>query len=223
MRNKNILLGLFLIVIGLIFGLNALGVTDIDLFFKGWWTLFIIIPSINGIIQEDDKTFSIITLIIGIGLFLGIRNIIDFTIIFKLIIPVILIFMGLSFVFKDTIGNEVNNRIKELKKNTKEECYATFSTQDVKVEEEFKGISLNAVFGGITYDLRDAVIKEDVIINANCIFGGIDIIVPSNVKVVVKSNSIFGGIDNSVKQTKDKKEYTIYINGMCLFGGVEIK
>lgn len=223
MKEKNILLGLILIIVGIIAGLNALELTNINIFFKGWWTLFIILPSINGIIKEDDKTFSIITLLIGIGLFLGIRNILDFTIIFKLIVPIILIILGLSFVFKDTLGNDISKKIKELKNNNPEECYATFSTQDIKIEEEFNGISLNAIFGGITYDLKDAIIKEDVVINANCIFGGIEIKVPHNVKVVIKSNSIFGGMDNTLKPTKDKKEHTIYINGICLFGGVEIK
>ena len=41
----NILWGIVLIVIGVIFALNALDITSIDIFFDGWWTLFIIIPS----------------------------------------------------------------------------------------------------------------------------------------------------------------------------------
>ena len=41
---RNILWGLVLIILGLIFGGNALGITDINLFFDGWWTLFIIVP-----------------------------------------------------------------------------------------------------------------------------------------------------------------------------------
>ena len=45
MRNiKNILWGIILIIIGTIIGTNALGITNINIFFKGWWTLIIIIP-----------------------------------------------------------------------------------------------------------------------------------------------------------------------------------
>ena len=42
-------------MVGVIFGLNALGITDINVFFDGWWTLFIIIPSIIEIIKEPTK------------------------------------------------------------------------------------------------------------------------------------------------------------------------
>ena len=42
----NILWGLVFIAVGLIIGLNAMGITNINIFFKGWWTLFIIIPSL---------------------------------------------------------------------------------------------------------------------------------------------------------------------------------
>ena len=41
----NILWGVVLIIVGVIFGLNAVGLTDINIFFHGWWTLFIIVPS----------------------------------------------------------------------------------------------------------------------------------------------------------------------------------
>ena len=37
----NILWGIVLIVLGIIIGLNATGVTHINIFFRGWWTLII--------------------------------------------------------------------------------------------------------------------------------------------------------------------------------------
>ncbi len=47
MKNlESIVIGLILIAIGVIIGLNTLNITDINIFFDGWWTLFIIIPSI---------------------------------------------------------------------------------------------------------------------------------------------------------------------------------
>ena len=70
--------------------------------------------------------------------------------------------------------------------------------------------------------LREANITQDQIINATAVFGGIDIIVPSNVNVKVKSNSIFGGVDNKIIINKENAP-TIYVKAFCLFGGVEIK
>lgn len=51
----NILWGLVFILLGLIIGLNALGYTQINLFFRGWWTLFIIIPCFIGIFRDNSK------------------------------------------------------------------------------------------------------------------------------------------------------------------------
>ena len=53
---KNILWGLVLIVLGILLGGKALGLWNINVFFKGWWTLFIIVPSFIGLFDEDDKT-----------------------------------------------------------------------------------------------------------------------------------------------------------------------
>ena len=49
----NILWGVVLIIIGLIIGGNALGITHINIFFNGWWTLFIIIPCFIGLFREN--------------------------------------------------------------------------------------------------------------------------------------------------------------------------
>ena len=52
MKMKNItkiLWGTALIAVGGIIALNAFEITGIELFFDGWWTLFIIVPCLVGI------------------------------------------------------------------------------------------------------------------------------------------------------------------------------
>ena len=226
MKNlSRILWGIVLIFIGVIWGLNRTGVADINIFFDGWWTLFIIVPCFIGLFTDNDKTGNIIGLFVGVILLLGMQNIIDFNLIWKLLLPSIIVIIGLSLIFKNTFNSKINDEIKKLNnKNTKNNEYcATFSEQRIDIpNEEFKGATLNSVFGSITCDLREAKIKEDVVINTSAIFGGIDIIVADDVNIKIKSNSIFGGVDNKNKNNEDKK-YTIYVNASCLFGGVDIK
>ena len=222
---KNILWGIILVIIGVIIGLNTIGITDIDIFFDGWWTLVNIVPCFIGLFTNKDKTGNIIGLLVGVILLLGMQNIIDFNLIWKLLLPSIIVIIGLSLIFKNTFNSKINNEIKKLNnKNTKDNEYcATYSGQRIDFpNEEFKGATLNSVFGSITCDLREAKIKEDVVINASSVFGGIDIIVPDDVNIKIKSNSIFGGVNNKKKNNEDKK-YTIYVNASCLFGGVDIK
>ena len=223
-KTRNILWGFVFIVLGVIFGLNALDITDIDIFFNGWWTLFIILPSFINLFKDNEKTGNIICLFIGIVLLLCCQDFLEFDIVWKLMIPVILVIIGLSFIFKDILDSKVKKEIKKLNKNDSNEYCATFGGQKVDFDnEEFKGCNLTAVFGGVECDLRDSIIKEDTVINASSIFGGIDIQVPKNVKVRVTSTPIFGGVLNKRKNPKDENIKTIYVNATCIFGGVEIK
>ena len=66
-KTESVLWGIVLIIIGIIVGGNTFGITDINIFFDGWWTLFIIVPSFIGLFNDNDKTGSIIGLLIGIG------------------------------------------------------------------------------------------------------------------------------------------------------------
>ena len=222
----NVLWGLVLIVVGVIFGLNAIGVTDINIFFRGWWTLFIIVPSFIELIRSTNKMWSFIWLCIGIALLLCAQNILSFSLIGKLIFPFILVMIGISIIFKDTFNKKIADKIKNLnsEKGNFEEYCATFGGQKVDLTgQEFTGANLDAIFGSVELDISKATIKKDQVINANAIFGGIEIRVPAGVNIKVKSTPIFGGIDNKVKTNYNESLPTIYINGVAMFGGVEIK
>lgn len=222
---KNMLWGIVLIAIGVVLGLNAFYITNIDLFFDGWWTLFIIIPCFIDLFKDKDKTGNIVGLVIGIFLLLSCQELIDFSSLWKMVVPVVLILIGLSFIFKNTF-NDSAKKIKEINSKNKEndkEILAVFSSQKVNVgDEKFEGSSISCVFGGVSLDLREAKITSDIVINATSVFGGIDILVSDNVTVKVNSTSIFGGVDNKRENSSDNRKI-IYVNATCLFGGVDIK
>lgn len=224
MKNKgNLIWGVILIVLGLIIGFNSLGIANINIFFDGWWTLFIIIPSLADIIKRPSKRESYVWLAVGIVLLLCAQGILSFKIIGKLIFPAILVGIGLSILLKDKVGAKIKEKIKTLNEEGLEEYYATFSGQEINLKgEEFKGASLNAICGGIDLNLKEAQIQKDTLINITSVFGGVDIKVPSNVNVKVKSTSIFGGVDNKVKKYTENLP-TIYVKAFCLFGGADIK
>lgn len=219
------IIGFLLIFIGLILGLNAFGITNINLFFSGWWTLFIIIPSLVGLINDKEKTSSLIFLIIGVWLFLAERDLIEYELLIKLLLPVILISIGLLLVFKDVLS--INGKeIKKINANNKENnnYIAVFGSQDLKFEDEkVENLDLKSLFGGIKLDLRDAKIEKDIVINTLSVFGGIDIYVPDDVKVKVSSTPFFGGVEVKRGKQSSKKGITIYLNSVCIFGGVDVK
>ena len=214
-------------MIGLSIGLNTLDIVSFNILFVGWWTLIIIIPCLIGLINNEDKIGDIIGLLIGVALLLNAQGIISFDIIWKLAAPLILVIIGLSIILKGNKDSKTDAAIKKINSNDNEKTSvcSTFSSQNIKLnKEKINNLELNAIFGGIEYDLRNGVIKEDIVINATAIFGGIDIIVPDDVNVKIKSTSIFGGASNKKQLMDDKeKKHTIYINASCVFGGVDIK
>ena len=173
-----------------------------------------------------DVFIDSVGIIIGIILLLCCQDILNFRIIWKLLIPIILVIAGLCFIFKDTVGGKINKEIKKLNANKKGsiEYAATFSGQNINFDKQpFNGADLNAVFGGIKCDLRNSIINSDQVINASSIFGGIDIFVPASVQVKIKSTPIFGGVSDKSTHTANAEAPTIYINATCIFGGVDIK
>ena len=223
-RINSIIWGLALLAVSAVLILNAFEITNIEIFFDGWWTLFIIVPSLVGLFGGHDKTANIIGLLIGTFLLLSCQNIIDFDIMWKLAVPVIIAVIGIKMIFGGIGRNKRFIKSIEANGDDIKTGFAAFSGQDIRFDNEiFKGAELTAVFGGIKCDLRNAVFEGDAVINACCIFGGADILLPDNVNIKVNSNSLFGGFDNKKHQNSNDNQYTVYLNGTCIFGGVDVK
>ena len=208
-------------------GVNALGILKVNIFFPGWWTLFIIVPCAISLFSGDtDKWADIVGIIVGVALLLACQGLLEFRMIWSLIVPVILIAIGLSMLFKDVLGRKVAKEVKKLRgKSGQKEYWATFSGQNVNFDNQvFEGCNLEAVFGGVKCDLRKAEIKEDVLIRASAVFGGVTILMPKDVNVQVISSAMFGGTTNRYsKDELDETKKTIFVESTALFGGVEIK
>lgn len=222
---NGLILGIILVLLGIILGLNALEITNINIFFNGWWTLFIIIPSLIGLIKNEEKLDSFIWLLIGLLLLLIVNDVISMDLVWKLSIPVVLLLIGLSIIYKSFTRNKNLKEIKKIVSKDQEMTYytATFSKNLVKVDDEFINSEINAVFGEVVIDLSGAKIKEDIIINSTTVFGGIRLIVPKDVIVKTTSTSIFGGTNNKAIDSENKNAKIIYVNATNVFGGADIK
>ena len=194
---ENTVIGLIFIIIGVIIGLNTFHITNIDLFFDGWWTLFIIIPCFLGLFKDQDKTGNIIGLIVGIYLLLYCQGLINFQFAWKLVVPVIFVFIGLKMIFKDTFT----------KKKPHQNIY------DGKL------------YTGGNYDvtLSKAYLNEETTITISTLFGGVDLYLPDDVNIQIQSSNFLGGVDLHKRENKIENTKVIYLNARCIFGGINIK
>ena len=222
---SGILWGIVLVAVGVILTLNAFGVANVDIFFDGWWTLFIIVPCVIGLFTDYDKSGHLIGICIGVFLLLCCQDVLNFDMFWKLLVPAIIVIIGVKMILGSIFDNRGEQVFKQMKENntTVRSGAATFSGATFDYTGEiFEGAKLDAVFGGIKCDLRGAVINGDCVINASAVFGGIDIYVPENLNVKVSSNSIFGGVSGKERRN-NPSNHTLYLNATCLFGRVEVK
>lgn len=232
MRNKvsNLIWGIIFIVIGVGIAGNILFDWNFHIFFDGWWTLFIIIPCLLSIIRSGLTIAASGGLIIGVMLLVS--QYVDIGIDWwKLIIPAVLIVIGLKIMFQGAFRKPLNlnhkgyaeGHVEGNSNTTAKEYSAIFAGNKIRVTDRFTGTILNSIFGGISLDLRDAIIDSDVEIAATAVFGGIDIYVPSGVTVKVNNVPIFGGVSNKTVRSTDPNAYTIYLNSTTMFGGIDLK
>lgn len=228
-----LIVGLIFIVLGILYAGSALDIFEFSIFFPGFWTLFIIVPCFYALFKTgQDKTGPVIGLVIGFCFLINAQNIslhIDF---WPMFLAIICIVIGMRLIFPKKFSFSYNSNPKEIDNRYHNDgkgyinASALFSGKEIRLDNEvFCGGNLNATFGGIDLDLRNAVITENVKLNVSAIFGGIDIYVPSNVRILTEDVApLFGAVEvNRTYHTSSiESDPAIYISGTCLFGGVEI-
>ena len=215
MNKRNLFWGIVLIVVGILFLGRNMNWWNFSIFFEGWWTLFLIVPSIISLVRKESMGTSFLILVLGVLMLLASQNVIEWSTIWKVFLPIIIMVVGLSIIF----GNR-KVKTKMVKGNAKE-YVAIFSGVDEvinKIESDFK---MTAVFGGIELDMRDVVLESDLVIDCFTLFGGIDIRLPKDVVVKVNGLPIFGGVENKYRNNHEAK-VTVYINHTTICGGVDL-
>jgi hypothetical protein len=80
------------------------------------------------------------------------------------------------------------------------------------------------VLGGAELDFTDArFTAQTTYITVFCLFGGVNIRVRDGMRTVSKAVCIFGGVDNRGGTTTDPNAPLLVIEGLALFGGVDIR
>lgn len=93
--------------------------------------------------------------------------------------------------------------------------------------KDFRGAKMFAVFGGYEVDLLQAdMAGGEAYIEANAIFGGGEIRVPLQWRVVMQGVGIFGGYNDKTQHVvtdPSAPKKTLYVRGVAMFGGIEVK
>lgn len=153
-----------------------------------------------------------------------------------ILLPVILVAIGLAFIFKSGKGKQ---RTWQDRRKGKDLESAEYNSADgilrsknmfsgirqVVLDEVFRGGTIQNLFGGTAVDLRRTALPQgETYIDVECTFGGIEIYVPSGWKVVFRCNTCLGGCED--KRPADgvaDQTRILVIRGDITFGGIIIK
>ena len=87
----------------------------------------------------------------------------------------------------------------------------------------FTGGSLLAWFGGIELDLSEAELGDGARLSVHAVFGGVEITIPPTWRVESSAKAIMGGIDAPSGNRDDPSAPVLTVDGMAVFGGIEIR
>ncbi len=209
--STNIVIGILLVIIAIGYLGNIFEVWNFTLFFPGWWTLFIIIPSVVSMVSNGFKPVSSTFLIVGAMLLVKSLGILPEWLA-RSFIPLLILAIGFFIIFNAKTANLSKFYI------------ALFSGRTPNYNGKlFDGAICTALFGGIELKLDKAEITDGSTIYAAAIFGGIDISLPQGVNVETNCLPIFGGISESKLRVPNDGFPTIKINAVAIFGGIDVK
>lgn len=231
-KRNSISRGFVLILIGAFFLLRNMNL-NLPEWVISWQMIMIIIGLMISVMSNFKNNAGVILMFIG-GLFLA-KDIFELSYdVSRFIWPAALIIVGLYFIFRREGYKSSCDKKKE-----KDHAYvyspetedflqvsAIFSgVNRIVVSKDFKGGTMDAVFGGCDINLTQADFNGKIEIEANCVFGGAEIVVPANWEVKVMMNTVFGGVEDKrpVDLMTNNPDKILIIRGSCVFGGIEIK
>lgn len=226
-----IICGIVLLVLGIGGALGLMGLVEVD--FQGWWTLFIIVPSFVSLFTSKHKTGALFGLGAGVLLLLAARDVILWSDLWKYIVCLLAVIWGLSLIFcrrnSCSVVKGDGHAVEELKVISQDgrqihKINVSFGRQQYGFSgQRFEGADVQTSFGFTALDLRNADLLDGAVLKVECSFGGMEIRVDRDVCVKTAVDSSFGNVENKCDVQSASGVKTLYVNGNCSFGGVEIK
>lgn len=217
-----IIIGGFIVLIGLSLFLNEIGVNTFGFNPLSWWPLLLVILGL-WMFTRRKMIGGAFFILLGIMFLAG--SVFSFNA-FAVIWPLIIIFVGVSILFRpDKHGNwHDSGDMNQVHKDRLDESIVFWAQNEKVISDNFKGGKLDCVFGGFKLDLSEVKLAKDgASLEVSGVFGGGEIILPKGVKVEMENASIMGGITNRVTDKGGTDSPVLKIKATAVFGGLELK
>jgi hypothetical protein len=214
-----VLAGTVLVVLGVLFLLDAFDVLSAGEVIGNWWPIVIVaIGFVRLVGRPPDPLGGGITTAIGLVLLGVTLDVIEGSVL-ALVWPLALMAFGAYLVF---FRSRTRSRPQDVDAVS---AVVIFSGRELApTSQAFTGGSLVALFGGIELDLRGCLLAEGAHLDVTTAFGGCDIRVPPGWRIDVRGPAILGGVDNGARgQVLPPDAPTLSLRVLAVLGGVEVE
>lgn len=216
-----LVMGLLIIVVGVLFTLDNMGIAHAEDFLR-YWPLGLIAIGLVKLWQagrgEGGGFGGVVFVAAGAVLLLDSLDMIRVTM--HELWPMLLVLFGASMVWRGVTGRRAISS----------DSTATVSGMAIlggfkrgNNSRAFKGGDLTAVMGGCEIDLRQASIEGEAVIDVFAMWGGIEMRVPETWTVVNRVMPLLGGVEDKTHPPPGVTNQTLVLRGFAIMGGVEVK
>jgi predicted membrane protein len=216
-----IIVGLIIVLVGLAFLLDRLGIHSLWGIGLGdlWPVILIVLGGVMFQRRGPNMRVGIILAVLGI-VFLA-SEILGWNI-WSIGWPVLVIGLGIWILLKGRRGFTAVSGT-----TTSDSLHESILFQGVDrqvVSKNFTGGTITCTLGGFKIDLHGAQISPGgATLKVSCTFGGGEILIPQGARVVSEGSALFGGWNNRFTSLALPDSPVLKIEGSVFFGGVEVK
>ena len=228
--------GLTIIVVGVVFLLDALnvpGIGDVWRVMSRGWPAILVVVGVVKLLDASctrDRIAGSIWLLIGALLLANNYDLITFNI-WRVFWPAMIILVGVSMLARAVsrpfsgrgAGGVAAGDVANAAARTSAFAVMSGSTRRVS-SPDFQGGDATVIMGGCEIDLRQAnIVTGPAVFDVFALMGGIELKIPGDWTVRNEGFAFLGAIDDARKETAGNPAKVLIIRGAALMGGVEIK
>lgn len=217
---SNIVFGLILTLIGVLFLLHNLGVYYIYDIWR-YWPLLLMAAGLSKMVwgRAGERMFGAVALFIGSVFFVD--NVFGWDVHLGELWPVILVIVGISVVTRAIRGPRAPGEVADMSTVVREQAIIGGISRR-NTSQSFQGGELTAFMGGCEIDLREARMSgPQAVIDCFVMWGGIEIKIPADWVVDPQMSVLAAGFEDSSK-VPVQPAGRLVIRGTAFMGGIQI-
>lgn len=219
----SLVVAVIIIAVGLVLLLDRLGIVDAWVLFR-FWPMLLIAAGLSHLLRPGGCGKVGGTLMVVVGALFQLSTLDLIRLDWSAAWPLLVIALGGALLWR---AISAPRRIRPAGDTSLNE-WVMFGGQKIRnATKDFRGGKLLAIFGGFEVDLTKADIsQQEAVLDLTAIFAGIEVRTPQHWRILPRVTPVLGGLEDNTtypKPERPEETKTLIVQGLAMFGGIEIK